>query len=282
MLRVAHLLNCRRLLQLASAAALALAVIAGSNRALAAPPVPVGYELQISPYARVLDAVGSPDFMDVLWEESCDNPHLRVRARNKPAIMITNDGTSAGSITSFSLTINEGPYLFGTGDFASDAFDNFIKNTLYTDAGVLITSSSVSDGGKTLNVNFSGLDAGKKVIFNVDLDANDMSMFPFPDYRNILFGAPTDSAADPTDPATYMAVFTDLGSVAPNTTSLGGEFEQVLVPPTYQNDDIRPYRSMDKLEITVVTPQIPEPAGALLAAMALAGLAARRRVQLGA
>jgi hypothetical protein len=248
-----------------------------SDQALAVVPSPVGYELQVSPYARVLDAVGTPQFMDVLWNESCDNPHVRVRARNKPAFMLTTDANATAPLTSFSLKINEGPYLFGTGDIATDAFDNFIKNTIYTDAGVSITSSSVSADGKTLNVNFDGLTAGKKVIFNVDLDATDMSMFPFPDYRNILFGAPFATGGATTDPASYSATFTNIGSPAPNTSTLGGDFDQMTVAPTYMNDNIRPYREMDTVEITVVSPQIPEPGSVVLALTAVTGFGVVRR-----
>ena len=190
MQRVVKHLRRRIVVSVATLAAFALLATAASQPASAVVPSPVGYELQISPYARVLDAVGTPQFMDVLWEESCDNPHLRVRARNKPALMLINDITSTASITSFKLTINAGDYLFGTGDIVTDNFNNFIKDTIYTDVGVSITGSSVSPDGKELTVNFSGLDAGKKVIFNVDFDAQNMAMFPFPDYRNILFGAP--------------------------------------------------------------------------------------------
>jgi hypothetical protein len=276
MLRVVKHLCRRIVVSVATLAALALLATLASQQASADIPTPVGYELQISPYARVLDAVGTPEFMDVLWEESCDNPHLRVRARNKPALMLINDATSTAPITSFTLTINEGDYLFGTGDFVTDNFSNFIKDTIYTDVGVSITGSSISPNGKVLTVNFDGLDAGKKVIFNVDFDAQNMAMFPFPDYRNILFGAPLGPGDPPTDPGSYAATFTD-ASVAPNTKTLGGNFVQVLVPPTYQNDDIRPYREMDKVEITVVGEVIPEPGSAMLAATAVAALAAFRR-----
>ena len=247
-------------------------------QASAAPPSPVAFELQISPYARVLDAVGESYFMDVLWEESCDNPHLRVRARNKPAMMLINDSTSVAPITSFTLGIDVSqPYYFSTGDLVTDDFTGFVKNTMYTDAGVSITGSSVSPDGRTLTVNFNGLTAGKKVIFNVDLDASDMNMFPFPDYRSVLFGAPIGPGELPTDPGTYAAIFTG-GGAAPNTQTLSGQFDQMTTTPDFINDVIRPYREMDKVEITVVTGEIPEPAAGLLAAAGgLALLAARRR-----
>jgi hypothetical protein len=63
--------------------AMALAAVLGTSEARAVVPSPTGFTLQMSPYARVLDAIGEDYFMDVLWEESCDNPHLRVRARNR-------------------------------------------------------------------------------------------------------------------------------------------------------------------------------------------------------
>jgi hypothetical protein len=281
MLRVVKHLRRRIVVSVATLAALALLATA-TEQALAVVPTPVSYELQISPYARVLDAVGTPEFMDVLWEESCDNPHLRVRARNKPALMLTNDLTSTAPITSFTLSINAGDYLFGTGDFVTDNFSNFIKDTIYTDVGVSITGSSISPDGKELTVNFDGLTAGKKVIFNVDFDAQNMAMFPFPDYRNILFGAPLGPGELPTAPGSYAATFTNIGSPVPNSQTLGGDFDQVLVPPTWQNDDIRPYREMDKVEITVVGEVIPEPGSAMLAATAVAALAAFRRNRVAA
>ncbi|MBA3481552.1 MAG: hypothetical protein H0T51_07035 [Pirellulales bacterium] len=280
MQRVVKQLHRRIVVSVATLAAFALLATLASQPALAVVPTPVEFELQISPYARVLDAVGTPQFMDVLWEESCDNPHLRVRARNAPALMLTNDSTSDAPITSFTLSINAGDYMFGTGD--PNGFTGFIKDTIYTDAGVSITGSSVSPDGKDLTVNFSGLEAGKKVIFNVDFDAQNMAMFPFPDYRNILFGAPLGPGDPATTPGSYAATFTDLGSLAPNSQTLSGNFDQVLVPPTYQNEDIRPYREMDKVEITVVGEVIPEPNTALLAVTAVAALAALRRKRIAA
>jgi MYXO-CTERM domain-containing protein len=268
MFKVVNPLSRRSIMSFAGTAALTAAVCMGANLAYA----DNAFDLQISPYARVLDAVGTPQFMDVLWEESCDNPHLRVRARNKPAFMLTNEGNvSDDDITTFSLTINEGPYLFGTGDFVTDNFNNFIKDTIYTDTGVSITSSSVSNAGKTLNVNFSGLEPGKKVIFNIDLDANDMMMFPFPDYRNVLFGAPTGPGELPTLPASYGVTF------AGSSTPLSGDFVQVTMAPTYQNDDIRPYSTMDKVEITQIDGVVPEPSSGLMAAAGIAALASLRR-----
>jgi hypothetical protein len=256
--------------------AAALVMGHSAKPARAATPSPVAYELQISPSARVLDAVGETFFMDVWKEEACDNPHLRVRNRNKPAFMLTNDMDSVAPITSFTLTINEGPFFFGSGDLAMDGFTDEVKNTMYSDPGVTITGASVSPDGKTLTVNFDGLTNGKKAIFCVDLDASDPNVFPYPDYRNVLFGAPTSSGGDTADPASYSATFTSPTS-APNTRTLGGVFDVWTDVPDWQNDNVRPYREMDPIEITTVNGQIPEPTGVALALIAMAALGGARR-----
>lgn len=257
--------------------ALATALVVGLHvgEARAEVPMPTGFTLQISPYARVLDAIGTPQFMDVLWEESCDNPHLRVRARNKPAVMLTNNDDSAAPITSFTLSIDVSqPFLFGTGDAVGDNFTNYIKNTFYTDAGVTITGSSISPDGRSLTVNFDGLTAGKKAIFNVDLDAADPGMFPFPDYRMVLLGAP-QPGENPTTPGTFSATFTN-DTPLPNSQTLSGQFTQMTETPTYHDMVIRPYGVMDKVEIITEGGQIPEPSGIALALSGLGLLAVRR------
>ena len=270
--------NFGRLNQSVGILALAAALVVGlsAEEARAVVPSPTGFTLQISPYARVLNAIGTPQFMDILWEESCDNPHLRVRARNKPAVMLTNNGDSAAPITSFTMSIDVSqPFLFGAGDIVADAFTNYIKNTIYTSAGVSITGSSISPDGRSLTVNFDGLTAGKKAIFNVDLDAADPGMFPFPDYRMVLLGAP-QPGENPTTPATFGATFTNSASPLPNSQTLSGQFTQMTDTPTYHDLVIRPYGVMDKVEIITEGGQIPEPSGIALALSGLGLLAVRR------
>jgi MYXO-CTERM domain-containing protein len=168
------------------------------------------------------------------------------------------------------------PYLFGTGDIVADSFTNYIRNTVYTDPGVTITGSSVSGDGRLLTVNFDGLTAGKKAIFNVDLDAADPGMFPFPDYRMVLLGAP-QPGENPTPPGAFSATFTNSASPLPNTQTLSGEFEQMTETPTYHDLVIRPYNVMDKVEIITTGGEIPEPTGIVLALSGLGLLAVRRR-----
>lgn len=269
--------NFGRLYQSVGMLALATALVVGmhAGEARAVVPTPTGFTLQVSPYARVLNAIGTPQFMDILWEESCDNPHLRVRARNKPAVMLTNNGDSAAPITSFTMSIDVSqPFLFGAGDIVADAFTNYIKNTIYSSAGVTITGSSISPDGRSLTVNFDGLTAGKKAIFNVDLDAADPGMFPFPDYRMVLLGAP-QPGENPTTPGSFGATFTNNTSL-PNSQMLTGQFTQMTDTPTYHDLVIRPYGVMDKVEIITEGGQVPEPSGIALALSGLGLLAVRR------
>jgi hypothetical protein len=261
-------------------AALLVGLLAGPAAAVV--PSPVQFNITFSPYARVLDAfddkqdglISAGQFMAIQMEESCDNPHLRIRARNKPAVMVINDGTSAAPITELTIKINDagGMYAFGMGDVATDFFTNFVKPTIYSDAGVMITSSSASPDLRTLTINFSGLEAGKKAIFNIDLDPLN-GMFMFPDYRGALFGAPLSPGDPPTTPATITALYQN-NTAAPNTKLLTLNLPQMTVNPTWMNENIRPYHSMDMVEM--MGGEIPEPGCIVLALPVVAAMAWRR------
>jgi hypothetical protein len=262
-------------------AALVLTAAAGSREALAVVPVPTGFSVDFSPSPRVLDAldmkndgvITMSEFNEIVYDESCDNPHLRIRARNKPAVMVNNDATSAAPITSFTLAINNpGTFIFGDGD-AGDVFTGFIKKTIYSDAGVDITGSSLSADKKTLTVNFTGLDAGKSAIFCIDLDTTDPNAFQFPDYRLILFGTPDNM----TTPGTATANFVNSASPAPNSASVAVQLDPLTVEPEFEGTNIRPYREEDKMEIIHDGGQVPEPGAAVLALAGLAAFAMRTR-----
>jgi hypothetical protein len=244
------------------------------------------FTVDISPSARVLDAladlrdgdISQAMFNEIKYDEACDNPHLRIRARNKPGLMITN--LDASNLTQFSLSIDSGlPYIFGQGDVGGDGFLTFIRDSFYTDPGVTITSASVDNAAnpKTLTVNFDGLSQNKKAIFNVDLDTNDANGFVYPDYRMVLFGTPEEEGGTPTTPATALVKFAN-GVMSPTllfgqACDLEGQIAvntpQYADPP-YAEANIRPYNNMDKIEVATLG-AIPEPNAAFLA---IAGLAA--------
>jgi hypothetical protein len=253
-----------------------LTLAAGAGLSASQAQAQNGFTMALAPSPRLLDAWWTPDYYDVLYDESCDNPHLRVRARNKPAIRIDNNGSSTAPITTFTLKINEGPYVFSTGDFVTDNFTDYIRDSIYTDPGVSIDSSSVSADFKTLTVNFSGLAPGTKAIFNIDLDTTDPMGFPFPDYRNVLFGAPLDVGEPPTTPATFTMSF------GPPLETISGSFTQITTPPSQQNEPVRPYGEPDKMEILTIEGVVPEPSSIVMAggmglAVVVAGLRARKR-----
>jgi MYXO-CTERM domain-containing protein len=252
-----------------------------TGEAQAVPPTPVAFTMTMAPYARTLNALEefgpmSAEFMHISMEDSWDNPHLRVRARNKPAIMIVNEDNSVAPLTTFTLEINNpGPFFFGSGDFATDSFVGFIQNTIYTDPGVTITGSSLSPDSKTLTVNFDGLTMGKKAIFNIDLDSSNPALFPFPDYRLVLCGAPGSPGASPGMPATISATFTNAASPPPNTTTLTMDLQAATDVPEFFEQHVRPAKLMEMIEIKEKT--IPEPTSAVLALGGVAALAALRR-----
>jgi hypothetical protein len=239
-----------------------------------------GFDVKIAPSARVLGAMGTAMETQVRNEEACDNPLLRTRARNKPAVMVTNSTMSDAPIDSFTIRISDGPYLFGDGDNSMDNFNGFIRETVYSPDGVTITGSTLSSNGTQLTVHFDGLTAGKSVIFNIDLDANDMDMFPFPDFRSVLFGAPMNAGDAPTDPAVVSALFLDDSGEEPMTRRLERQLQQITEVPAYANSRIRPYHVNDPIEVVGIGTMdvVPEPASATAALIALTlGLAHRRR-----
>jgi MYXO-CTERM domain-containing protein len=260
----------------------AAAVGAAARPASAEVPAWTGFKLDISPSARLLHAldmkndgsIPSSTYYGVQYDESCDNPLIRIQARNKPSILLTNVANSSAPITSFSLAINgTGAWAFGQGDSAQDNFTGYVKNTKYTDNGVQITSSSVSADKKTLTVNFTGLDPGKMAVFTIDLDSTDPNGFMYPDYRMVLFGAP-EGNGPPTAAATVSATFTN-GTPAPNSKTLTKDFEQMETRPEFMQARVRPYLVTDKMEVTHL--QIPEPTAAILGLLGVAALALRSR-----
>ena len=244
--------------------------------------LPADFQLCFGATARLLDAYLTPDYYDVLYDESCDNPNLRVRARNKPAIRL--DNTSGGSeIVTFTLQINQPQFIFDNGDFDTDAFTGFIRDSIYTSPGVTLTDVTVDN--QELVVNFTGLTPGRRAIFNVDLDTTDPAAFPFPDFRNVLFGAPMEPGDSPSAAATFGVTFGPPASLTvPGTLMNAVDTKGVNVTTTnfrFQNENLRPKGEPDKMEIICIPGVIPEPSSVVLAigmgvALVAAGVRSRK------
>jgi hypothetical protein len=269
----------RRLLAVLGAWAVGWGVLQGSATAAI---MGAGFELKLGPSDRLLAAIGTAMEHSVWMQESCDNPHNRVRANNKPALMLTNTSTGVGKIQSFTMTINSSPggsdvpYIFGTGDSSMDVYTGYVKKSLYSTDGVSITGSSISADKSTLTVTFADFSPGRRVLFNVDLDPESPSAWPFPDFRNVLHGAPLQAGGTPTDPADVLVRLVD--ETTDNVSQLTAMLEQITDMPLYSNANVRPYQVMNPMEVTeVAVSEIPEPAAAILLGLAVAGTVARRR-----
>ncbi len=265
-------------LTLGSLVLLALALVLGTSPSkVLATPTFDSYTIDIAASTRLLDAVETLEYEAVQREESCDNPHARVRARNRPGVRVSNSVNSVGDISSFSIEIKETAYLFGTGDNAYDGFGGeYIRTSPYTDEGVQITGSSVTEDGRRLTIHFDGLAAGKTAIFRVDLDTNDNTIFPFPDFRNILFGANDEEIQR----AVTSATFTGDDSTNTPDTPLNEISELTKEYIVYSEGDVRPYSAIDP-----VIPHggrgsmVPEPTSAMLLLVSVMGALAIRRAR---
>ena len=239
------------------------------------------YTIDFAASTRLLDALGTPNEDIVQQEESCDNPHARVRARNRPGVKIFNSTASVGDLTSFSIEIQDkdSPYLFGTGDSPGDGFGGqYIRTSPYSDENITIKGSSISEEGRKLTIGFDGLSPGKSVIFRVDLDTKDDSIFPFPDFRNVLFGGGDNGGMLAVASATFTS---GDGTATTPDTPLNEISESDQEHIVYYEGHVRPYSVID----TVIpqggggTTEIPEPTSAMLMLAGVLGALAVRRIR---
>jgi len=207
---------------------------------------------------------------------ACDNPHNRIRARNRSAVLVENDGTSDADLTSFTIQINQAGFEFGSGDVGSpDYSGNYYLASPYLSPNVDILGSSVSADGSLLTVNFSGLAPGESAIFRIDIDPKDNNGFPFPDYREALFGLDSLGGAGVNQLGETSATFSK------------GETSATTAPATllaanaaiYINANVRAYHANDPVGQLGGGggTMIPEPTTAALLAIALLGWLPQRR-----
>jgi len=206
---------------------------------------------------------------------ACDNPHNRIRARNRPAVLVENDGVSHADLTSFTMRINQAGFEFGSGDVGSpDYLGNHYLASHYLSPNVNILGSSVSTDGSLLTVNFSGLAPGESAIFRIDIDPKNNNGFPFPDYREALFGLGSLGEAGVNQLGETSATFS-MGETSATTAPA-----TLLAANTaiYINANIRAYHTNDPVgQLGGGGTTIPEPTTATLLAIALLGWSQQRR-----
>lgn len=246
-------------------------------------PIQGVYAVAIASSERLLnvgDVYGfdSDEYKEIQMEESCDNPHYRAFARNLPAVLIQNAEGSDGDLTSFTMRIKLDAYMYGTGD--PGGFDAYIKHSAYADPGVDITGSTLSSDGQSVTVNFDGFTAGKSVIFRVDLDVNPDpiydDLFPFPDFRTVLFDA--DEDGKPTEhTGVTMATFSsgDMSSTTPETPLIANpNFDM-----EWEGGNTRPYHAIDPVIPGGGGGGVPEPTSLLLLLTGLVSTSMLRRTK---
>ena len=242
-------------------------------------PVAGWYEITISESDRFLDALGTPLEDAVAMEEACVNPMIKVGRRNMPAILLYNDPTSEGEISSFTMEIREDGFVFGDGDDGMTP-GMYAFESMFQDAGVMITGSSLSADMKTLTVNFSGLAPGESALFRVDLDPTDPGAFQKPDFRQVLLGLSEDGTMGGVGTVgTTSSVFSMAGmdsSTPPvELPTIDPAPPNVIVPVI--NSRFDDHNNPDPLIVVESGGSIPEPSSAVLLAGSLALWCARRR-----
>jgi len=213
-----------------------------------------------------------------------DTPYQRLLDRNMPFLMLQNEESSSLPITELRLSI--GDKLFNFGNTAS------MFHGLYTMVGRTnpdaVVNSHVEDAGNELVVNFGsqGILPGELVCFriNIDVDANHPEIFPYPDFRTVLFDKNGINVYDGNlkkfsdeDNATALVTFGsgeskfEAGPVAfPDEIVNGAE-------DLFTNRALRPYGIMENASTFVVSAKIieedvvPEPSGIVIGLMGCLG-----------
>lgn len=228
-----------------------------------------------------------------MWDVS----YQRILDRNMPFVKLFNDEDSTVPITELRLTIGDERFNFSNS--AAMFHGKYTMNGRSNpDAAI---SSHVEDQGDELIVDFGngGLLPGNGVCFriNLDVDAGYPDIFPYPDYRTVLFdmngievydgGVPNESSDDN---AMATVIY---GTAGPPPLELGPYAfpdADVQAPQSFfLNGVVRPYGIMehpDTFAVSAAISGVPEPSSIVLGVIGglggmMLGLRSRRRAKRG-
>lgn len=237
----------------------------------------VGFQVKISEKEMML---AHPNDMGYKMFAAWDSSYHRISNRNMPFLEVMNLPDSTGNLTEFSITIGDTDF-----NFSNEYFGDYAIQSDSTPDPVI---SSITSTGDLLTLTFGdgGLAAGEIIRFGIDIDADPGldDMFPYPDFRLVLFDMNDMDGNGISDNSIVSAEFAD-----PNNTSMTASASTQLVDYTvtgpqanYFNQIIRPYSVMEGVDTFEASAfsggtVIPEPGTAALAILAVTGVGIWRR-----
>jgi hypothetical protein len=212
------------------------------------------------------------EYDEILHYIAWDAPTQRLADRNMPTIEITNFNASSANIVGLRLTIGDIRYNFGSSIFGTPAkFATTDGTTTISAANTNAGNGSLAGDILNLTLGGGGIAPGNSLRFKIDLDvdANQVGLYPHPDFRRVLFDM---NGINPSDNMIVTAIYSDAMA---STSSLTLEDYDVDAPQSqFFNQNMRPYSVMEGVDVfggpALAQNVIPEPA--TLALVALAGL----------
>lgn len=206
---------------------------------------------------------------------------------NMPYIELKNDSNAPFAVETFRMSIGDTNYNFSNIFFRKESTNSYpyAANGEYALTGFstpnIEFATGIEDGGNTLLVDFSargGLKPGEVVRFQVDLDRDSDigGMKMFADYPSVFFtpNGGADTTGNSVISLSYVGTNQTTSTTLPNYSMSAATTGYLTTP--------RPYSVMQPIDVfpdvPVGFPEIPEPTAGMLAAIAVAAVAARRKV----
>lgn len=234
-------------------------------------------------FSNIETILADPDDMLSLNNAKWAGYNVQVYEYNMPFIEVENPSDATYAIGTFTMTIGDTDFQFSnsflglseTNSSATPAPGEYAATGFSTPD--IDFTSSVADDGDTLILDFGpdGLQPGEVVRFQVDIDRDPgvSGKSIIAPYTSVFFDE--DGGDDTTGNSEIRLDFVDTDV-----------FAELTLPNIASSDDVsmfletvRPYDTMQQVDIHPATPFdiIPEPATAVLAGLAMVGVATRRR-----